>query len=231
MKNGKSVCIVFLLSTILAISTMASIVSAFPDDAVVEKVFTTYIGDTIAQPPGTPGTDSYNEFIYSGIKWKAGTTVTYSVNMNNAPAGAKEAIGAAFETWDLAVKIELFSDNVGTVSKATGNKYDGVNAISWGRLKPGIIAQTTTWYNRNTKEIMEIGMVFNSGYLWTIGGSSNSFDVQDIATHEAGHTLMLLDLYDDAASALTMYGYGDFGETYARTLGAGDESGIRYIYG
>ena len=232
MKNRKSVCVVLLLSMILAISTMASIVSAFPDDAVVEKVFTTYIGEIVVDPPGIPGTESYNEYIYSDIHWKADTTVTYSVNLKGAPSGAKDAISASFETWDDAVNIELFNDQVGTASsKVAGNKYDGLNVISWARLKPGIIAQTTTWYNRYTYEIMEIGMVFNSAYRWTIGGSTNSFDVQDIATHEAGHTLMLLDLYDEAASALTMYGMGSYGETYARTLGAGDVSGIQYIYG
>jgi len=232
MKNTKCLVIALLLSMILAGSAMASIVSAFPDNAVVEKVFTTYIGDTIAQPPGTPGTDTYNEYSFTGIQWKAGTTVTYSVNIKGAPAGATDAVKAAFETWDNAVKIELFNNEVGTGSARTaGNKYDGANVISWARLKPGIIAQTITWYDRNTKEIIEIGMVFNSYYRWTIGASSNSFDVQDIATHEAGHTLMLLDLYDDAANQLTMYGYGDYGQTYARTLGAGDVSGIQYIYG
>jgi len=29
---------------------------------------------------------------------------------------------------------------------------------------------------------------------------------------------------------LTMYGYGDFGETYAISLGDGDISGIKRIY-
>jgi hypothetical protein len=232
MKSKKFLITAVLLSVILTVSIMSSIVSALPDQTVAEKVFTTYIWDKLAVPGGTPGTDSYNEYSYSGIKWPVGTKVTYSVNIKGAPAGALDAVKTAFETWDAATKVELFNNDAQTAnSKTVGNKLDGINVISWGRLKPGIIAQTTTWYNPSTNKIVEIGMVFNAYYRWTIGGYSDSFDVQNIATHEAGHTLMLLDLYDAAASQLTMYGYGDYGQTYARTLGAGDISGIQYIYG
>ena len=37
-------------------------------------------------------------------------------------------------------------------------------------------------------------------------------DVQNIASHEIGHRLVLGDLYDECASELTMYGYGNYGE-------------------
>ena len=225
MRKNLCLTLAILMIGILAASTGVSIASAFPDNVVAEKVFTTYIGVS-----GTPGTDTYDEFQYTGIHWPSGTTVTYSVNTKGAPVGALQAVKAAFETWDAAVSIELFNDNVATASnKAVGNRYDGANVISWGRLKPGIIAQTTTWYNR-ANQIVEVGMVFNTYYRWSIGPVNNAFDVQNIATHEAGHTLMLLDLYDIAASQLTMYGYGDYGQTYAQTLGTGDTSGINYIY-
>jgi len=231
MKNKRCLVIAVLLTVVLAVSAMTSIVSALPDNTVVAKVFTTYVDDTLAAPEGIPGTYTYNEYIYSGVCWPTGTTVTYSVNTKGSPSGALAAVKKAFETWDTAVKVELFNDNVQTASKAVGNRLDGANVISWGRLKPGILAQTTTWYNKQTSRIVEIGIVFNTMYRWSIGSVSNAFDVQNIATHEAGHTLMLLDLYDDAASQLTMYGYGAPGETYAITLGVGDVSGIQSIYG
>ena len=41
---------------------------------------------------------------------------------------------------------------------------------------------------------------------------------------------MLDGLYMPEAKALTMYGYGSYGETYAISLGAGDVSGVRVIY-
>ncbi len=213
----------------------ATSVSAFPDDAIREKTFITYYGS----PLGDPGTDSYNVYGYSGLHWAAGTVVSYSVNVKNAPAGALVAVKSAFETWDAQIGDSLFSDDVQTAAtRLAGNKFDGRNVVSWGRLGSGIIAQTTVWYNRYTLHIVEFGIVFSTGYKWGIDADgegsvyilTNAFDVQDIATHEAGHALMLDDLYMSEASRLTMYGYGDFGETYAISLGAGDISGIKRIY-
>ena len=61
-------------------------------------------------------------------------------------------------------------------------------------------------------------------------GLSTAYDVQNIMTHEAGHWLMLLDLYQWRTQKLTMYGYGALGELQKRTLGVGDELGIDQIY-
>jgi hypothetical protein len=55
-------------------------------------------------------------------------------------------------------------------------------------------------------------------------------DVQNIATHELGHSLQLVDLYKSCNSDLTMFGYAGYGETEKRTLESSDEDGIRYIY-
>jgi len=210
-------------------------VSAFPDDTIREKTFITYYVD----PLGTPYTVSYNVYAYSGIHWStAQANVVYYVNVKGAPAGAVAEVKAAFETWDAEIGDKLFDDNVETVARLAGNKYDGKNVVSWGRLGRGIIAQTTVWYNRYTSRIVEFGMVFSTAYKWGIDADgdgstyvlTNAFDVRNIATHEAGHTLMLDDLYMKEASQLTMYGYGSYGQTYAISLGAGDISGIEAIY-
>jgi len=50
-------------------------------------------------------------------------------------------------------------------------------------------------------------------------------------THEFGHWCGLADLYNDVDYWLTMYGYGDYGLTYARTLGLGDINGLHAVYG
>ena len=231
------------LLSLLAVSAillvMASfaivIVSAFPNDVVREKTFITYYVD----PLGTPYTDTYNVYAYSGVHWPTGKVVTYSVNTKGAPTGAITAIENAFETWDQQISDRLFDDNVQVASqKMAGNRYDGKNVMSWGRLGRGIIAQTTVWYYTTTLEIVEFGMVFNTAYKWGIDADgegsaytlTNAFDVQNIATHEAGHTLMLEDLYMPETSALTMYGYGSYGQTYAISLGAGDVNGIMAVY-
>lgn len=224
-----------LVVLLLAVSFAVAVVSAFPEGTIREKTFVTVIGN----PPGEPGTDTYNAYAYSGIHWKAGSVVTYSVNIKGAPTGALAEVAAGFETWDAQIGDTLFNDNVVVAGvKLVGNKYDGKNIVSWGRLGRGIIAVTTVWYYPSTGEIVEFGMVFSTAYRWGIdrdgeGGNyvlTGAFDVRNIATHEAGHTLMLDDLYEDAESALTMYGYGDFGETYAISLGVGDISGVKAIY-
>ena len=225
-----SISVIFLLIASVAVTTVA----AFPNDAIISKTFITYV-----DPIGVPGEDTYNVYDYSGIHWSEGSVVTYFVNTKGAPVGATTAIFNAFETWDLEINTNLFSDdNVETISRVKGNRFDGKNVISWGRLRRGVIAMATVWYNRDTSEIVEFGIVFNTAYTWGIDADGegeeyylgNAFDVQNIATHEAGHTLMLLDLYIPEANVLTMYGYGAYGETYAMSLGDGDISGIRYIY-
>lgn len=50
-------------------------------------------------------------------------------------------------------------------------------------------------------------------------------------THELGHWCGLADLYDDVDYWLTMYGYGNYEETYKRDLGLGDILGLRAVYG
>ena len=68
-------------------------------------------------------------------------------------------------------------------------------------------------------EIVEFGIVFNSGNSWEVvlDGEGSllvaPFDIQDIATREAGHTLLLNDQYMNEASEPTMCGYGNIGET------------------
>ncbi len=61
--------------------------------------------------------------------------------------------------------------------------------------------------------------------------SSGVMDVQNIATHELGHGFGLADLYKEAQSEQTMYGYGSIGETEKRTLESGDIAGIQVLYG
>jgi hypothetical protein len=56
-------------------------------------------------------------------------------------------------------------------------------------------------------------------------------DLQNIATHEFGHWLVLNDLYKKPARQQTMYGYGAYAETKKRTLESGDIAGLETIYG
>ena len=74
MKNKIVLTLAILLMGILVANASISIASAFPDNVVSEKVFTTYIVD----PVGIEGTDTYNEFQYTGIHWPTGTTIAFT---------------------------------------------------------------------------------------------------------------------------------------------------------
>jgi len=192
-----------------------------------------------------PYTDKYDIFECTG-RYLPVLPVRYYVNPSGSKLTASNvivAVKASFETWDAAVDNpqyrlykELFNDNVQQTT-LVGGKFDGKNVVSWGKLSQNILAVCYTWYYPSTGEIVEFGIVFNTYYSWGIdrdgeGGTTiSAYDIQNIGTHEAGHTLCLGDLYSKAAQELTMYGYGARGETKKRSLGYGDIHGVRFIYG
>jgi hypothetical protein len=156
-------------------------------------------------------------------------TCHYRIN-TAVPSDRASAVQAGTDTWNAAGSAFRFYYD-GTTT-ASGTSYDGINAVSWGNLgSGGTIAQNAYWYNRKTKVVSESDITFNTYYGWTTVGAPNCFDVQNIATHEQGHYLVLDDLYQSYQSAMTMYGYGDYNQTYARTLEFGDIDGIKKIYG
>ena len=112
---------------------------------------------------------------------------------------------------------------------------DDVNSVSWETIDGpgGIIAVTYFWYNVRTKELVDCDIVFDADESWSISTPvpSGKFDVQNIATHEAGHTLVLDDLRSPKDGALTMHAYTWQGDIGKRDLGSGDELGIQAIYG
>jgi len=236
MRKISAFLIAFILIGVLAAVPMAS---ATPSNIKVAISYILYYGE----PLGTEGTDTYNITDYSGIHWYDGphtngipsNGIKYYVNTKSSAIVA--AVKAAFETWDAQVKVELFDDNVEMISKVAGNRYDGKNVVSWGSLRRGIVAVCYIWYYSDSLEIVEFGIVFNNLYSWGIDPDGegpttiNAFDIQNVATHEAGHTLSLNDLYMAEASELTMYGYTTIGETKKRSLGAGDAFGVHLIYG
>jgi hypothetical protein len=75
-------------------------------------------------------------------------------------------------------------------------------------------------------------MIFDNSKSWSaqVTGVAGRYDVQNIGTHEAGHTFGLGDLYDSTDSEETMYGYGSLAETKKRTLEWGDRAGVAALY-
>ena len=104
--------------------------------------------------------------------------------------------------------------------------------VSWGESEGGnTLAICWTWYNGITLEILECDIEFQDNHTWSSSGEAGKYDIQNIAAHEFGHTLLLGDLYGGGDTEKTMYGYGATGETKKRTLAAGDITGVQELYG
>lgn len=168
-------------------------------------------------------------------------------------------IQAGFEIWDSASTsyqvddyprlTDLEPGNLEAEWDETSGQYVGAkNVVGWKALDyPNAIAVAYIWYLTLTKEIVEVDMALNSDptLAWhqnTVTGDPDEaawtapttdaydVDVQNIVTHEAGHWLMLGDLYNKPANDQTMYGRSAEFELQKRSLESGDEAGIQEIY-
>jgi len=176
---------------------------------------------------------SSSAYVKSGYRW----TGTYSFLMDASKSGlsasgALAAFSTSAATWDQETNASLFSGGALGGSAGRAGRSDGVNQIGWKSLAVRTIAQTTTWYLTATHVAVESDGAYNVRYAWSLSGEANRMDLQNIATHEIGHTYGLSHPSDVAAnSCLTMYPTADYGETQKRTLGDGDILGIRSVYG
>ncbi len=180
--------------------------------------------------------DSYvrnlrEKYAYDGLKWSS-HSVRVEINENcNDTTGEGDAVRAAMSSWNGAPADFRFIDD-GSHSR-TSVEYNGDNEVMWGWGNPGqAIAYTAIWgYNDDT--IAECDMLFLNDYDWSAQGNPAYYemDVQNIATHEFGHYLSLLDMYNNSDSEKTMYGYATQGETKKRSLHQDDINGIVHIYG
>lgn len=146
-------------------------------------------------------------------------------------ADVLRAFQDAFATWDAATGAAIAGPIIQAGDGAHAGTLDGVHQIGWKPLAGGTLAVTITWYAPTLgRPALESDAAYNTNYAWGFGASGR-YDVQGIATHEAGHAFGLGDLYNSADACLTMYGYGYEGDTKSRTLGDGDILGIRHLYG
>ena len=144
-----------------------------------------------------------------------------------------EAIKSGFTVWDDETSTFLYESIEEETGFWPGIVLDSKNTVAWGEIDGpgGIIGVTYYWYYTATKEMMEFDIVLDSKESWSLTGAEDVFDVQNIATHEAGHTLVLGDLRSPKDGALTMHAYTWLGDTVKRILGSGDILGVRAIYG
>jgi predicted Zn-dependent protease len=228
MKIMNRLCIGFLLiGFVLCVGIVAA---EKPVKEPVDKIVLVHYKDNV-NAKGFSATDNSTMYKLLGVKWKK-FPVNYSINATNSeldPTAVITSINNAAQTWDGNTS-GLSFQYTGITSNITSK--DNQNTVSWGPINNNnIIAVTTIWFTRNSKEIVETDIQMNSQLKWSTTPSSNAYDVQDIATHEMGHVCGLGDLYGVPPSELTMYGYSSMNETKKDTLGSGDILGLQKLYG
>jgi hypothetical protein len=206
-----------------------------PEKEPVDRVVLVHYKDGVAAKPA-PGLTAAS-YKLLGVKWRS-VPVPYWIDVRNGDRlpddAVTKSVGASFATWDAETSKDLFR-NEGLWSGPDPDPAipDRKNVVYWGSMgssNANIIAMTTYWYTRGTREFIDADIEMNDDMTWGTG-APGEYDVQNIATHEAGHVCGLGDLYGPRDTALTMYGYSSTGETSKRDLAAGDITGLRKLYG
>lgn len=191
--------------------------------------------------PGPEGTN----YSIERVKW---FDPSFSISIYTSGSGvgsaAVTAITNAFGAWraaDPAAPSAIVAAQ-DFVSAPPPIALDDKQVISWQPLSAtygsSTLAVTVYWASRakvnGFSKIVHFDMAFNTDYQWTLlgttescGGGTGAYDVQNVATHEAGHAYGMGHNND---CNLTMNPTAAAGETVKSTLAVGDISGIKSIY-
>ena len=196
-----------------------------------------FVNHGYSSPPWYPPEEATDRYQWGPkIDWaREDPLIDISIYTEDEPIPKTfEAIKSGFTAWDDETNTFLYE----SIKKEETGFWPGIalddeNTVAWGAIDGpgGIIGVTYYWYYTATKEMVEFDIVLDSEESWSLTGEENAFDVLNIATHEAGHTLVLGDLRSPKDGALTMHAYTWLGDTVKRTLGSGDILGVRAIYG
>jgi hypothetical protein len=211
----------------------------------------------VGKPKPVPDEPQLFDLMGKNIKWKS-LDLRVVINPTNNDGLSEDFVVSsvidAAEKWDEASSSNLFTTYeisydaaVDTYDQTVlyNEDPDGDNEVVFGDIpEPGAIAVCIVWYINvgapSQRGIVEFDIIFDDAdFNWGYAGETNEnavgdvsvMDLQNIATHELGHSLGLADLYFSEASEQTMFGIGAYGETKKRTLNEGDVEGIKTLYG
>ncbi|GIH97811.1 matrixin family metalloprotease [Planobispora siamensis] len=122
---------------------------------------------------------------------------------------------------------------VTATSKSTScGKNDNYSTVGWKRMTTSALAVTCTWWTSDRK-VVSADIAINSKYRWFTSKParcSSTFDLRSVLTHEWGHAYGLNHVspttHGTQVMASTIKSC-----TSVNTLGAGDYSAMRKLYG
>lgn len=204
-----------------------------------------------AKPGDRPGRGGGGSGCYAylanGAKWKS----VESWVMN--PANASSLNGtdvfntqvAALAKWEDAADgtvgsgpgFNIFGDGsvTSTALVADTSSPDNQNEVYFANISSsGAIAVTIVWGifsgPPSGRKLVEWDQVYDDvDFDWSLTGEAGKMDVDNIASHEDGHSAGM-DHPDDSCTEETMYRFSQNGETKKRDLNTGDIAGINQLY-
>jgi hypothetical protein len=183
-----------------------------------------------------PNSGSYGTCWSSAASW-AGYTVSYNIERNTIPTslGWDASIHAAAQTWNDVNPSHFTFYN---------SAYDDVNIIYAESMSNQYdLAVTGPAHWNNWFYITHMHTAFNSDLNWDTNntpnqnpftldnnGSTTTYNVQNVMTHEFGHWLELEDTYSESCNSVTMYGNIGVGDIGKISLSIHDEDAINWMY-
>ncbi len=184
------------------------------------------------------------------VRWHSRKSKIYfDASLDNAGKYAREAVQLGFGTW-IGSGARLPSlDFDSTRGAAFGQLPNGKSEVMYGPITlaghENDLALTVTFSDPKTGEVVESDMIFNSKHPFgilpytppTVAPSASAqspvsceqrYDLQSVATHEAGHFFGLGEDFD--AKPATMYYTTGRCETNKRVLQGSDETTMSALY-
>lgn len=175
--------------------------------------------------------------------WKLPSNWTYTINTGSAPSSVASGLTTisdlSFKAWTNEInKVSSMTIAKNPDTAATRQALDYQNIIAWGRTSGTALAVTYIWYTTATPHIVvDVDTIMNKKFSWSwtpyasgACGISNTYDAQNILTHEIGHWMGLTDEKNTSYGNNTMYAYGSKAEIKKDTLTSGDIDGLSAIY-
>jgi hypothetical protein len=183
------------------------------------------------------------------VRWHAHKSKIYfDTSLDNAGKNAREAVQLGFGTWlDSGAKLPSL-DFDSTSGAQFGRVPNGKSEVMYGPITlaghENDLALTVTFSDPKTGEVVESDMIFNSKHPFGIlptaqrgnghddvesgEGCDQRYDLQSVATHEAGHFFGLGEDFDDKPAA--MYYTTGRCETNKRVLQSTDSTTMNALY-